>query len=581
MANLKDIVKQVFRRSNHDPSPTPDAVEDMKSFVNDALQQISLDAPIMFNEDRLTIHTDPDAVASADGDTVTLALQDFGPGTGVYNTYTFQVDLPTATNGSAAPDIGQVVWTAATIPTVDAPPKQWAGRMIDIILSDGTVYTTQIRSVWLEEVEDGGDTFIYARFSVVTPWLYEVFGEGPFQYRVYTQDYDLPDDIIEIKSARVVGVEAPSPAPLAILGQVEAEAAGFADERSTAVGQPRSMFQGRHYQLPGPNIAVNVVEADADDNPWLGPEPPGTFEYVFTYCWGRRRDYSPGIAYWRHASQEWREPSSTVEPEFDRVARMRNREPMWESAPSPVSSVATVAAPDGEGNPVSAVFLGFPNIEYHLGFMLAGETSVTGLGTDFRRINVAHSGFHIRIYRRRLTANFTNYTDFGSTQDGQSITTLHRMDIQDAFYLLAEFRIDEFNEGRWLDDGQVIPDYLRRLRPVNGYRGVRLWPRPDDQYDIEVRCVRRGPLLVSDSDVPPIHPEAVKLVVDYSKALLMEKLGEPAAKAEAMGDYQRNLNTLLRRYGDLRPANAPQPRRLARAWGYNRFGSNRPRGGSE
>ena len=572
--NLKALAQKAFRRANHDPEPSAEAVADMYDFVNTAVQQLSLDAPFLFFEDRLRIQTEKDWTSATDvaTDRCILVAETSSVFSGAYNPWTFKIQLAVATDGTATTDSGQVQWAVAAA-TSGFGAKAWGGRWIDITTDSGRVVRTQIRSVWLESASESGHTVTYAYFTVMSPWPYELYGEGPFSYRVYTDDYYLPDDLIEVRNVRIVGTQ--HEVPLTGIGQKEADDAGYSNERGSGAGVPRLFFRGRHVQLPGPNTAPSVSNSGS----WLGPEPPGEFEYYATYCWGYRSvDYTnPGIALWTTGALEWTETATTSSSDSDRVAAARKREPLWESAPSPVSDAVTVAAPSGSSP--TAALITLPNLEYMLGFMLDGTTATGGAGTAFRRVNVAHSGWRVRLYRRRKSATFTNYTTFGDTISGQHIDSLHAMDIQDAAFLLVELRLDEFNEGRWTDDGKVIPDYMRRLRTVNGYQGIRFWPRPDDEYDIEVRCVRRPQALVSASDAPPVHAEAVKLIVDYAAALLYERLGETGNSMARMQDYAKNLDTLRGRYSDIRPSNTPIRRRLARAFGYDRYDPwRRPRG---
>ncbi|NIN66711.1 MAG: hypothetical protein GTO63_18890, partial [Anaerolineae bacterium] len=46
------------------------------------------------------------------------------------------------------------------------------------------------------------------------------------------------------------------------------------------------------------------------------------------------------------------------------------------------------------------------------------------------------SGWHVRIYRRRHTANFTNYQFLSNV--GREANSLNKMDIPDQYFLLAE-----------------------------------------------------------------------------------------------------------------------------------------------
>ncbi len=598
--NLKDIATRVFRRINYDPNPTEEAVDTCYGFINDAIQQMALDCPILFFEERCVIQTEPDQVAPTtvlydDGvtewtDTVTLVAETLGPVAGSYNPWVFEVNLPYAIDGVLIADYyldgdpweGRVRWVD-TSDGVDLPtPVRWGGRLIDILDSDGELIgTTRIRTVWYDTYTPSGKFEVnhVIRFSIEDPFPVSAFGEGPFFYRVYTQDYYLPDGIIEIKSARVLGNNKPN--RLTFIGQAEAEEAGFVNEQAPDVGIPVYAFRGQTFSLPAPNTAPAVSTALAG-NPWLGPEPPGEFEYCYTICFGVRPLVSPGIAYWAHEAIGWREvaPGSDLTlGDPDSAAVLRRRDPLWESPPSPVSDAITVSPPTATPAHSMGAQLTIPNIEYQLGFGLVGRTSVGGLNTVFRRNNVGASGWHIRVYRRRKSADFTRYTELGATISGQSVTYLTKLDIQDSFHLMYEVRFEDVDGFSWVDNGTVLPDYQRRLRPTNGYQAIRLWPRPDDSYSIELRCIRSPEPLLSDQDAPKVQNGAIKLIVDYAAALMLEKLNEPDIAALRRADYQRNLETLTRRAGDIRPNNTPIPKRLARASGYNRGNPwRRPRG---
>jgi hypothetical protein len=217
----------------------------------------------------------------------------------------------------------------------------------------------------------------------------------------------------------------------------------------------------------------------------------------------------------------------------------------------------------GAGN-APCVFLTLPNIEYMQGYLLAGFS--TG-SVAFNRLNVARSGWSVRIYRRRLTADFVNYTDLGTAVPGASVTSLRKLDIDDSFYLLAEVRVDDLNEGRYQDRGEVIPDYLRPLRIVHGYQGYTLYPKPDDRYEIVARLIRRPPLLESEHDVTWLHPAALDLILAWARSLVYEKFKSPGDRQAALNDYQAGLGRMARRHGNPKPAHQPgltKPGRIRR-----------------
>ena len=168
-------------------------------------------------------------------------------------------------------------------------------------------------------------------------------------------------------------------------------------------------------------------------------------------------------------------------------------------------------------------------------------------------------------------SDFNNYSNLSSYKgadiaaSGAAITGLKKLDLPTAFFLLAEVKIDELNEGIFYDNGRIIPDYHRRLREIHGYQAVQLYPYPNERYEVDVRCVRRPPKLVDDQDAPLVHAEAVDLIIHRTLMFLYENMGNPEMAQLAKSRYQENLYTLSKRYGDLRPPAVPVLRRFGRA----------------
>ena len=135
-------------------------------------------------------------------------------------------------------------------------------------------------------------------------------------------------------------------------------------------------------------------------------------------------------------------------------------------------------------------------------------------------------------------------------------------EMPDAYFLLADIPA---YQTIYLDQGLIIPDYHHRLREIHGYQAIRMSPRPDKRYEVEVRCVRRPKTLEDDQDVPVIHKDGMNCLVQKSISLLYEAQGDIPLSDRAMGKYQENLFTLTKRYGDLRYPSTPLRRRPARA----------------
>lgn len=544
-SSLKSLRNTVMGRADWTPNAGPDAITFVDESINGVVQQLAIDAPNLFFESTVRFATMPDEEATVENDRIVMLEED---GTDVTNPWLFLVQvLP----GS---EPGLVEWKT---------DRSWDGRYIDIIDGDGVVHQNRIRSVF--EVASGGAISL----TVWHPWDWQTHGIGPFKYRVYTPEYPIPDDMIELAAIRAVG--RPHYRPITVISQVEAEELGY-DDWSNDVAAASSLvaFRRGHFAMPSPNTAPTVVLTDGEDSDetWLGPEPVGEFEYCFTLSWGKRdMDYaSPGPGFWNDAGDNWEETDTQGSGRLN-WSKNRKREPMWESAPSPISDAITVPSPGESTFP--CVKLTVPNIEYMLGFMLEGST---GAGVDFRRLSSGHSGWHYRIYRRRKSENFTGYTRFGTTIPGTSALGLTKLDIQDAFYLLQELRIEGENGGVILDRGDIIPDYNRRLRSVAGYQSIRLYPQPDTRQEIEIRCTRKPDILVSENDTPPIHAEAIKIIVEGALVPVFQKLGRPQDAMTAEAKYEKLLQGMRSSYGDARPEGVPlykKPARIRRTRGTN------------
>ena len=418
------------------------------------------------------------------------------------------------------------------------------------------------------------------------PWDTDHFGPGPFNYRVYTEEYPLPDDIIEVRSTRLWKTN--NSWPLQVLGQEDAERQNIIDRHTDlAKGIPRVIYRRKHYQMPAPAVPPDVeLWSDYTINRgWVGPDPAGTFEYKITYCWGARDIWfrNPGPHHWGFNAID---PVNTLGKAWDdtgaadKWGKQRYREPRWESAPSSVSAQISPSNWLDQGTHGKAVRLTLPNIEYIQGFFWKLLTNSVpplnpldpDVGNPFSRMHLDKSGWFVRVYRRRVATNFTNYDQLGAAANPGTLGVataagpiLHKIEEDNSFYLLSEVHIDQLNEGYFVDDGQLLPDYHRRIRDTHGYMQIGMYPVPNKKYEVEVRCVRRPVELTNDADAPYIQAEACDILVDRALQLLYESEGNASMMGYAKGRYERNLLTLSKRYGDLRPSAVPVLKRLSRA----------------
>jgi hypothetical protein len=377
--------------------------------------------------------------------------------------------------------------------------------------------------------------------------------------------------VIQIKSLRVVGEVAPN--RIEIISQDQAERTGIADHSfiADAANIPRVAYRRGHYQLAPLHTAPRAALSASAEDDWLGPEPFGEFDYAATLCIGKRWiSHTPGVMPNIDAMQ--RKPFTRDRLNaYDTLdwGDVRMGEPIFESAPSPVSAKVTVANPGDGATHARAILIEIPNYQYQLGYMFSGFFNGSGTSsTPAFSAGDVQSGIYARIYRRRYSEERgSGYAALGVGLDGQSVGGF--LDLPNAHLLLAEFRPDANNGGVFIDNGTLTPDYTRRLRNIHGYQAFRLYPLPNVKMEIEARVVKRPPLLIDDNDVCPIDPVAAKVVVDYAAILMYERMGAWVAARESRRAYMESRSKIVQRYTDLRPAEQVMRRYPSRVRGWN------------
>lgn len=566
--SLKGIRDALFSRLDLAPNSSSTQVEAANLLINQALQQIALEVPHSMHEETIRVATMRPLSSFNATDTVSLYLETSGGGESV-DLWMLQRDL-----NAQDLELDQV-W-----PT----DRSLDGAIIELETADGLKFTNQIRSVWATTVGDVTSQYI-TLFRPIMPHafaesagpLLELGGElsvdtvGPLKYRIYRPHVWLPDYVVEVKSIRRVGEAL---APIRYLDQNTADVAGVSDYSfEDGGGTPTYYFRGGNFSLPSPVIAP-VLSAHGSLK-WTGNFPYVSFEACYTWCLGKR-DPLTEVATGRPTSRT--EYSATAvdlsfpdsvytavenyqELRADFYGVNRIVEPLFESAPSPVSDVYTLVDP-GTSAQAAAVDISVPNIEYQLGFLSNGYRDLSApFGSTFSRLSDAHSGMYCRIYVRPTVASFgTGYANLGNTKAGISVTGLTSIHTDSAFRLLAEFKVTTTNGAKFLWDGQIIPDFQRRLRDVHSYHSLALYPVPDARYELELRILKRPELLVNDTDRAAIDPVACKAVVDLAASLMCERMKDYVGADRNLKRYNEAVSVIQRRYGDMQPAGQPARR---------------------
>jgi len=557
--NLKEIRDAMFAQADWAPTQSSEATSRVNNFINRAYNVLALEAPFLFFESKVHLATEPDVTSLAGDvdngvlDNVRLAGANTLPGSPTTrDPWTWRTTY-TSTQQAAKPAAFNA-WKF---------DRSWDGRRIEITTADGTKIRNQIRSVW----KNASDNYYY--FTLVTPWDIGTYGNGDFKYRIYTDAYALPDDLIELRSARLRDQDINY--PLDVYGQREAEEFELDGPPSqVASGIPRCIFRRQHIHMRGPSVppaASLAITGGTVAAAWLGPEPAGTFEYKVTYTWGKRdvEFQLPGLGSWEGFAQPLEITNTTVFPNYsistdgNNPARNRFRTPRFESPPS--SASAAVKHNGLVKGFLPAIKVSLPNITYALGYL----NSISFSSSTYTRQSLNQSGVYIRIYRKRTSTDMTNYGELANEAAGLQRSQL---DVAEDFLLLAEMRADSVNDGIWYDTGEFLPDYNRRLRDIHGYQTMQFYPKPDKRYVTEIRAVVRPSKLVDDQDTPLIHAECMSVLLERAMVYLYENMGNAVMSQVSKEKYQEALLTLSKRYGDLRTPDVPVLRRMTRATGY-------------
>ena len=331
----------------------------------------------------------------------------------------------------------------------------WDGLFhIEVQDSDGKWHRRQCREFWI----DGKSEY---NISIDRPW--RNLTDTNMRFRLYQPYAVLRADATQVLDAQVYDA---TRTLLMTLPEGWAHYFDRNDFQGRSKGRPEAMYRSKAFQLPAPNRAPTVALATGDPYPpWVGPEPTGVFAYCFTYVWGRR-------------DTELVAPGGTLDPTF-------------ESSPSPESALAT--APSDASR---ALDITLPEIDHQLNFNVTGAPSAS------------HSGYRIRIYRRRVSVTGTT----GKT----------RIEYPNVYQFLAEV---DGATTTYRDNGSAIPDYFRRLPETHGYYLWRIIPFQNDEYQLDVRVRRKPERLLNDYDAPRVDPAANEMLVLGLMAKLYRKKG--------------------------------------------------------
>jgi len=325
---------------------------------------------------------------------------------------------------------------------------------IEVVDANGQIHRRQCREFWTATDPLGVPTNYYV--SLDRPWG---IGGTAMKFRLHQPEFFVTDDVTRVLEPARLWDETRQQVWAIDTGGAYRQ--DMVDYRGQDKGQPFRLWRNRHFQVPAPTTAPTAAPTNPNTGaPWAGPEWEGTFQFCFTYVWGRR-------------DLEWQRAPVGI------------RDPQWESAPSPLSAIYTqTGAAAGRAIEITAT-----NIDAMMDF------------GDSTTLRYSRSGMRIRIYVARTGVQTT--TPYGTGFD--------RVETNGKFYLLDEI---EPTNGTFTWNGSAIPDYQRELKHSTGYYAYQVFPHQDQRYELDLRVQRLPKKLKDDQDTPPIQRDAVPSFIE-------------------------------------------------------------------
>ena len=178
--NKGEIRTRVLEQVDWSPDQSTQFKDKVDNMVNRAYNHLALEAPFLFFEEECRVITQAD---TKNGTATTDRL------------YRSPTDDRLLIRSVADADVAS---GAAATWKFDGT---WDGRMIEITREDGETYRRRIREVIRNDTGDPENHYIV----IDQPWDHgdTASGNPVLTYRIFTPEYELPADVVELRSARI------------------------------------------------------------------------------------------------------------------------------------------------------------------------------------------------------------------------------------------------------------------------------------------------------------------------------------------------------------------------------------------
>jgi hypothetical protein len=438
--SLSELRQSMMDRLDWAPSQSADFIRRLDGFINAAYQRLHSDAPdLLVGEGSVAVEPDVESNSAKQQDRVSCTSGFSGS--------------PLVVQRSNLTALGNQSWNFSGL---------WHGRKIQITRPSGRVIYRTILDMW--RVPMGGGIGGYTEYISLDEPMPDT-SEVDMLYRIYWEEYPIEAKYREIRSARVwdesVGRTIMVVAPDVMAGYHQA------DRSLNTSDVPMAISKGQPMSLRAPN---DPPEATESSETWDGPERPGTFEIVYTLCWGTTG----------HKTRQG----------FD--------VPRLESSPSALVEATATDFTD------PAILITTPNIDYSMGFW---RGALSGVEDE-------HCGFYKRFYARRKTV----------TPVGVMPTTFTPAlpETHGHFYLIGQSEGHE-EEFEW--QGARI-DVSEKMEYQRSYNTIQVWPPVSVACTIRFQAVIRPDRLVEDTEAPMLDDLAREVLVEGAMRLFYESDGK-------------------------------------------------------
>jgi hypothetical protein len=470
---------------------------------------------------------------------------------------------------------------------------EWDGVMhLELTYPDGRVRRRQSRE-WFKNTTAGVTTY-YVTLDRPLPDL--VSANAGLKFRIHQPEFFLSDDVMDVlEPARIYDGSRQQVWKMDTAGAGRQDMHDFQGDSS---GRPYRCWRGRHFQLPAPTEAPEIVQVDLKKPKIVPAEPQkvsvtsgvinpdsvlvtteildatltdlpvgettfkwaglkslreGTWAVRYTYVWGRRDaewQQSPSIAPVGDQNHDgdfklnWAY-DTTTQP-ADVAVSTGVHDPVWESAPSPSTMINQKALDGSDG----ALLLSATNIDAMLGF---GDSTYTRYG---------RSGLRIRYYVAHRAKKRSGVGELNGVETGEK------------FYLLCEVEPTYDHVSALSDAGKAIPgsiltdpgliksarvvwngtqlyDYHRPLKHSTGYYAWKVYPHQDSRYELDFRVLRLPPKYVDPQDTAPIQRDAVPALLELALHYISLDDGNDQTSAQAhLNRYQDLVRVFRARYAN-------------------------------